>query len=52
MSALRDRGITFEEYDFPEPKTVNGVAERDDIRAVRFKDSEDNILCLAQRLGQ
>ncbi|MER7755401.1 VOC family protein [Kitasatospora sp. NPDC097643] len=52
MAALRDRGITFEEYDFPGLKTVNGVAERDDIRAAWFKDSEGNILCVAQRLAQ
>ncbi|MFJ3218724.1 VOC family protein [Kitasatospora sp. NPDC086801] len=52
MSALRDRGITFEEYDFPGLKTVNGVAERDDLRAAWFKDSEGNILCLAQSVSQ
>ncbi|MEV7026297.1 VOC family protein [Kitasatospora sp. NPDC093558] len=49
MAALRERGVTFEEYDFPGLKTVDGVAERDDLRAAWFKDSEGNILCLAQR---
>ncbi|MFH8381268.1 hypothetical protein ACH4E7_10015 [Kitasatospora sp. NPDC018058] len=52
MSALRDRVITFEEDDFPGLKTVNGVAERNGIRGAWFKDSEGNIRCLAQRLGQ
>lgn len=51
MSALGERGITFEEYDFPGLKTVNGVAEGDGVRAAWFKDSEGNILCLAQRVG-
>ncbi|MFD5462018.1 VOC family protein [Kitasatospora sp. NPDC127059] len=52
MSALGERGITFEEYDFPGLKTVNGVAEGEGMRAAWFKDSEGNILCLAQRVGQ
>ncbi|MER6300782.1 VOC family protein [Kitasatospora sp. NPDC001539] len=52
MTALRERGITFEEYDFPGLKTVNGVAENDDMRAAWFKDSEGNILCVAQRVKQ
>ncbi|MFJ8622397.1 VOC family protein [Kitasatospora sp. NPDC093550] len=50
MSALRARGITFEEYDFPGLKTVNGIAEGSDgLRAAWFKDSEGNILCVAER---
>ncbi|MEV7353844.1 MULTISPECIES: VOC family protein [unclassified Kitasatospora] len=52
MSALRERGITFEEYDFPGLKTVNGIAERDNLRAAWFKDSEGNILCLAQSVSR
>ncbi|MFB7912057.1 VOC family protein [Kitasatospora sp. NPDC056076] len=51
MAALRERGITFEEYDFPGLKTVNGVAEGEGMRAAWFKDSEGNILCVAQRVG-
>src|SRR5213592_3698249 len=27
VKELRDRGVTFEEYDFPGLKTVNGIAE-------------------------
>ncbi|MFF3006113.1 VOC family protein [Kitasatospora sp. NPDC057940] len=52
MSALRERGITFEEYDFPGLTTVNGIAERDNLRAAWFKDSEGNILCLAQAVSR
>ncbi|MFJ7244772.1 VOC family protein [Kitasatospora sp. NPDC098652] len=51
MTALREHGITFEEYDFPGLKTVNGVAEGDGMRAAWFKDSEGNILCVSQRVG-
>ncbi|MFF7989012.1 VOC family protein [Kitasatospora xanthocidica] len=49
MEALRSRGITFEDYDFPGLKTVNGIAEADGIRAAWFKDSEGNILCVNER---
>ncbi|KJS60268.1 VOC family protein [Streptomyces rubellomurinus] len=50
MSALRARGITFEEYDFPGLKTENGVAVGSDgLRAAWFKDCEGNILCVAER---
>ncbi|MGA5820188.1 VOC family protein [Kitasatospora sp. NPDC094028] len=50
MAALRARGITFEEYDFPGLKTVDGVAAGSDgLRAAWFKDSEGNILCVAER---
>ncbi|WP_031068676.1 VOC family protein [Streptomyces sp. NRRL WC-3742] len=52
MAALRSRGITFEEYDFPGLKTVNGVAEADDMRAAWFKDSEGNILCVNERAAK
>ncbi|MBP0449259.1 MULTISPECIES: VOC family protein [unclassified Kitasatospora] len=49
MAALRGRGVTFEEYDFPGLKTVNGVAEAEGMRAAWFKDSEGNILCVNER---
>lgn len=50
MTELRARGITFEEYDFPGLKTVNGVAEMGGERGAWFKDSEGNILAVGQRL--
>ncbi|MFE7593688.1 VOC family protein [Kitasatospora sp. NPDC057512] len=52
MAGLRDRGITFEEYDFPGLQTVDGVAEGEGMRAAWFKDSEGNIVCVSQRVGQ
>lgn len=49
MADLRSRGVTFEEYDLPEFKTEGGVAEAEGLRAAWFKDTEGNILGLAQR---
>ncbi|MFC0681483.1 VOC family protein [Lysobacter korlensis] len=48
MRQLRDRGIIFEDYDFPGLKTVDGVAEMDGERAAWFRDSEGNYICLGQ----
>jgi len=45
---LRARGIVFEEYDFPDLKTVNGIAEFPDGRVAWFKDTEGNILGVTQ----
>jgi catechol 2,3-dioxygenase-like lactoylglutathione lyase family enzyme len=49
MKELRDRGITFEEYDFPGLKTVDGIAEIQGARGSWFKDPEGNILALGQQ---
>jgi catechol 2,3-dioxygenase-like lactoylglutathione lyase family enzyme len=48
MADLRSRGITFEEYDLPGLKTVNGIVEMGGTRGAWFKDSEGNILALVQ----
>jgi predicted enzyme related to lactoylglutathione lyase len=48
MSELRAQGVVFEEYDLPEAKTVNGVAEFPGGRAAWFKDTEGNILAVTQ----
>jgi catechol 2,3-dioxygenase-like lactoylglutathione lyase family enzyme len=48
MEDLRSRGVTFEEYDLPGLKTVNGVAEIEGWRGSWFKDSEGNVLAVAQ----
>jgi catechol 2,3-dioxygenase-like lactoylglutathione lyase family enzyme len=49
MKELRDAGVTFEEYDFPDLKTVNGVAEIAGVRGSWFKDPDGNILALGER---
>jgi catechol 2,3-dioxygenase-like lactoylglutathione lyase family enzyme len=47
MDELRGRGVTFEEYDLPGLKTVDGIAEWEEgERGAWFKDSEGNILAL------
>jgi predicted enzyme related to lactoylglutathione lyase len=48
LAELRARGVIFEEYNLPESKTVNGVAEFPGGRAAWFKDTEGNILGLTQ----
>jgi catechol 2,3-dioxygenase-like lactoylglutathione lyase family enzyme len=47
---MRDRGVTFEEYDFPGLKTVDGIAALGSERAAWFKDTEGNILAVSQLL--
>lgn len=47
---LRSRGVTFEEYDSPGIKTVDGIATMGDSKGAWFKDSEGNIMALIQTL--
>ncbi len=48
MDDLRRRGVTFDEYDLPDFKTVNGIAEIGGFRGGWFKDSEGNVLAVIQ----
>ncbi|HEX2141898.1 MAG TPA: VOC family protein [Candidatus Limnocylindria bacterium] len=48
MAELRKRGVTFEDYDFGEMKTVDGVLSMGGYRAAWFRDSEGNILELTE----
>lgn len=48
VAELKARGLVFEEYDYPNLKTVNGIAEVGPGRAAWFKDSEGNLLGLIQ----
>ena len=58
MSALRARGVVFEEYDLPGLKTANGIAEITGNypskgigeKGAWFKDSEGNLLGIGQPL--
>jgi catechol 2,3-dioxygenase-like lactoylglutathione lyase family enzyme len=50
MAVLRSKGVAFEEYDWPGLKTVNGVANLEGNQLAWFKDSEGNLLALAQLL--
>jgi catechol-2,3-dioxygenase len=48
VQALRERGVSFEEYDYPNLKTIEGVADLGYARAAWFKDSEGNLLGIAE----
>jgi catechol 2,3-dioxygenase-like lactoylglutathione lyase family enzyme len=57
MAELRRRGVVFEEYDLPDLKTVNGIAEvagnypssgGAGERGAWFRDSEGNLLAIGQ----
>lgn len=50
MAEMRERGVVFEEYDFPGLTTVNGIAEMGSERGAWFVDSEGNIVAVAQRM--
>ena len=56
---LRDRGVVFEEYDFPGIRTEDGIADIEGNypskggigeRAVWFRDSEGNLLGIGEPL--
>ena len=50
MAALRARGVVFEDYDFSELKTVDGLADFGFAKAAWFKDSEGNTYELSEVL--
>jgi catechol 2,3-dioxygenase-like lactoylglutathione lyase family enzyme len=49
VGALRGTGVTFESYDLPGLKTVDGIADIQGERAAWFKDPDGNILAIGQR---
>ena len=48
VAELKARGVTFEEYDTPDMKTVNGIATGGGAKTAWFKDTEGNILAIVQ----
>ena len=50
MTDLRGKGITFEEYDYPGFKTVNGVLTDQYSKSAWFKDPDGNYLCVTEIL--
>ena len=44
VAELRSKGVTFEEYDMPGLKTVDGIADLEGEKGAWFKDPEGNIL--------
>jgi catechol 2,3-dioxygenase-like lactoylglutathione lyase family enzyme len=49
VKELREAGVTFEDYDFPGLKTVDGIAELQGERGAWFKDPDGNILAVSER---
>jgi len=49
---LRERGVTFEDYDLPGLKTENGIATMGEMRTAWFKDSEGNVIAINNELTQ
>lgn len=45
---LEERGISFADYDLPDLKTVDHIAEMGNEKAAWFTDTEGNILCIHQ----
>jgi catechol 2,3-dioxygenase-like lactoylglutathione lyase family enzyme len=50
MADLRERGVEFEDYDFGELMTVDGLADFGTAKAAWFKDSEGNTFELSEVL--
>jgi hypothetical protein len=48
MARLRGRGVEFLDYDMPGFKTVDGLFDAGGYKAAWFKDSEGNIVEIAQ----
>lgn len=51
IAGLKQRGVVFEDYDFPGLKTVNHVCVLGAEKAAWFKDTEGNYLCIHEDLA-
>jgi catechol 2,3-dioxygenase-like lactoylglutathione lyase family enzyme len=49
VAGLRERGVAFEDYDLPDLKTENGIAQIGDLRAAWARDPDGNIIAFEQR---
>ena len=49
IKELEGAGVVFEDYELPELKTVDHVAEMGSEKAAWFKDPAGNVLCLHQQ---
>ena len=50
IAELKKTGVVFENYDFPDFKTVNHVCVLGAEKAAWFKDTEGNFLCIHEDL--
>ncbi len=51
ITTLKKAGVVFEDYDFPELKTVNHVCVLGSEKAAWFKDTEGNYLCIHEDIA-
>ena len=51
VSALRAKGVTFESYDMPQFDAATSIATFPAIRSAWFKDTEGNLIGIAQMTG-
>jgi catechol 2,3-dioxygenase-like lactoylglutathione lyase family enzyme len=47
---VRTKGVKLEEYDYPEFKTKNGIADMGDGKGFWFKDTEGNLIAVMERV--
>ncbi len=52
VARLKENGVTFEEYDMPGFKTIDGIAEIAGERGAWFKDSEGNLLAIGEQMAE
>jgi predicted enzyme related to lactoylglutathione lyase len=51
VNELKSAGVKLEEYDYPDFKTKDGIADMmDGSKGAWFKDTEGNLIALAQRV--
>jgi hypothetical protein len=48
VADLEGRGVIFEDYDLPDLKTVDHIADVGGEKAAWFKDPDGNVLCVHQ----
>ncbi|MEY4909144.1 MAG: hypothetical protein RL260_2862 [Pseudomonadota bacterium] len=51
IEGLKRAGVVFEDYDFPDLKTINHVCVLGSEKAAWFKDTEGNYLCLHEDIS-
>jgi hypothetical protein len=52
VAELKARGVVFEEYDTPSFKTIDSIATTGKLKAAWFRDSEGNLLGIAQYIDE
>ncbi|MBI4295859.1 MAG: VOC family protein [Chloroflexi bacterium] len=49
VKELKRKGVSFQDFDFPGVKTIDGIADFGMTKKAWFKDTEGNILAVTQR---